>query len=160
MFPLLFFRLLEKKLLTHSFMLLLHSMQSLFTQEEQIAWSAGVNRLSMEANPQQHLPHLLSLVVSKSQPLQPDVAALLGRCFEILVDIFRETQMEKFLPIIGHGFVYVGLLLSHFLCPCGPVDPLQKASIKLEHVLNEVRYYLGPTPEIWVKTNVKSLWIF
>ena len=42
-------------------------------------------------------------------------------------------------PLVGRGFVYVGLVLANLLAPQGPVDPVEKAALKLAHIQTEVR---------------------
>ena len=41
---------------------------------------------------------------------------------------------------VGSGLVRLGLALVHLLSPKGPVDPVQRAAIKLQHFKQEVSY--------------------
>ena len=44
--------------------------------------------------------------------------------------------------VVGQALVYVGLTLSHLLAPKGPVDPVQKATVKLNHFRQEVGWLM------------------
>lgn len=45
--------------------------------------------------------------------------------------------------VVGQALVYVGLTLLHLLAPKGPVDPVQKATVKLNHFRQEVGWLMA-----------------
>ena len=61
--------------------------------------------------------------------------SILGRCVEVMVDVVDCPGSSW---VVGQALVYVGLTLSHLLAPKGPVDPVQKATVKLNHFRQEV----------------------
>ena len=65
--------------------------------------------------------------------------SILGRCVEVMVDVVDcpGSSWE-----VGQALVFVGLTLLHLLAPKGPVDPVQKATVKLNHYRQEVGWLM------------------
>ena len=66
------------------------------------------------------------------------VLSIFGRCMEVMVDVVDRPGSSC---VVGQALVCVGLTLLHLLAPKGPVDPVQKATVKLNHFRQEVRWH-------------------
>ncbi|GFR95392.1 midasin, partial [Elysia marginata] len=75
---------------------------------------------------------LTSLATTTSLPEK--MLALVSRCLEVTQEALESTSPVQ----LGRGFVYVGLVLAKLLAPMGPVDPVEKAALKLGHVQREI----------------------
>lgn len=66
------------------------------------------------------------------------VLSLLGECFNVMMEAVS-CEEKDLVIIVGKGLVYTASVLLHLLEPCGHVDPVEKAAIKLCHFRKEVR---------------------
>lgn len=66
------------------------------------------------------------------------VLSLLGECFNVMMEAVS-CEEKDLVIIVGKGLVYTASVLLHLLAPCGHVDPVEKAAIKLCHFRKEVR---------------------
>ncbi|CAG5129149.1 unnamed protein product, partial [Candidula unifasciata] len=132
-------RLLEKQLLQQSFFKLMHAIQSLFPANHQPDWSAALKDLqSTDHFSGQSFGEFQNILTSNLHSFPSHISALLPRCLEVVHDALRETNPDRLVPLVGHGLVYVGLLLAHFLSPKGPIDPVEKNRLKLGHIDKEL----------------------
>ncbi|RUS90710.1 hypothetical protein EGW08_001514, partial [Elysia chlorotica] len=69
----------------------------------------------------------------RAPALPEELLPLVSRCLEVA----READHSNSVADLGRGFVYVGLVLVRLLAPQGPVDPVEKAALKLAHVQRE-----------------------
>ncbi|XP_070191391.1 midasin-like isoform X1 [Littorina saxatilis] len=147
--------LLEEQLLAQSFLSLLKALSSIMDTDHQEEWTSFVsdfsnihttmsNTTTTELQAwQESSESVKSLLFQLHNHLNQHcgwlkdhaVVAILGRCFEVMVDVVVGGGSGV---LVGQALVYVGSALLHLLAPKGPVDPVHKATVKLNHFRQEL----------------------
>ncbi|XP_067673927.1 midasin-like [Haliotis asinina] len=130
-----------RKYLFRSFIHLMDSIKSLLTPADREQYAAVFDDLqsSDEQTP------LTSAVIRQahswlqcvSDSINVVAVPVLHRSCEILNDLSQEDTGDSLINI-GRGLVYLGLSHMMLLAPRGPVDPVEKQAVKLEHLQDEL----------------------
>lgn len=129
---------------------MMRALQALLPADGQTPWGNILKKLHLTQHvTSQVLGEFQNLVSAHCHHLPSEISAMVSRCLEVVHDASCESDLRKLAPLVGRGLVYVGLLLAHFLSPRGPIDPMEKARIKLAHIEKEVS--LGVTHYAFIK---------
>ncbi|XP_048240547.1 midasin-like [Haliotis rufescens] len=129
------------KYLFRSFIHLLDSIKSLLTPADRVQYAAVFDELQSSVKQ----TALTSAVIRRAHSclqcvtdsIDPAAVPVLHRSCEILHDLTQDDGGDS-LSNIGRGLVYVGLSHMVLLAPRGPVDPVEKQAVKLEHLQDEL----------------------
>ncbi|XP_059144482.1 midasin-like [Physella acuta] len=128
-------RYLEQQLLWHAFIKLVRTLETLLPESTQPDWSEVVMKLqTSDDNKPLVLEHLLQLLNSGGHNLSAEVTREIHHCVGSVRDVLGLTENPS---AVGRGLVSVGIVLVHLLSPKGPVDPIEKACLKLKHFTQE-----------------------
>lgn len=91
------------------------------------------------------LEHLLQLLNSGVHSLSAEITREITQCMSSVRDVLDLTENPSAVgrglenpSAVGRGLVSVGIVLVHLLSPKGPVDPIERAYLKLKHFTQEV----------------------
>lgn len=119
---------------------LMSAMHSFLAPNFQSDWLTALKKVQAACHfTRQSFGELQNILSCSLHSFPSHISALLPRCLEVVHDAGRETSPNRSVPLVGHGLVYVGLLLAQFLSPKGSIDPVEKTRLKLGHVEKEVR---------------------
>ncbi|XP_055890090.1 midasin-like isoform X2 [Biomphalaria glabrata] len=130
----------EQHFLLETFMEMLSALgSSLLPPLEVTAWQQHVRNVLSEHKevPEHILTDLENRLNLNSLSLQDGLKSDIALCFHHMRQVMTNMEPERRKAIVGSGLVYVGLVLAELLSPKGPVDPMQKSRIKLEHFQQE-----------------------
>ncbi|XP_046580015.1 midasin-like [Haliotis rubra] len=129
------------KYLFRSFIHLLDSIKSLLTPADRGQYAAVLDDLhsSDKQTPltSAAIRQAHSWLQCVSDSIDSAAVPVLHRSCEILHDLSQEDT-EDSLSNIGRGLVYLGLSHMILLAPRGPVDPVEKQAVKLQHIQDEL----------------------
>ena len=140
----LFSRVQERAHLLQMFQHLLHSMIPLLIPQKQQPFTAELDTLAQQVQTGTSVHTTLESIQTLLQPVMDGpFQDSLQHCFTGMSAVLvEEAPRRESLVTLGNAWVHLGLVYLMLLTPSVPVDPVEKVAIKINHLEEEVIFFL------------------